>query len=288
MLFSDRLAQAVKASVPCCVGLDLHMKMLPAVVRQHPLGLIPSVHDWAKGVINALVEANIPVVKPQSAFFEALGWEGVRMLEDVIQYARQRGIIVLLDGKRNDIGSTAEGYIEAAFGAAKADAVTLSPYLGPESLDPWANHIAENPDKGAFVLLRTSNRGAIAWQGGPTSWNSKFPGSTASQIADWIRDANRGNDLGPFGAVVGATIDAVEMAAWRQALPNTWFLLPGYGAQGATAASCTPAFRADGLGAIVVSAREVLFPPKGIEETDWRAGLIQRAKAFAEDVRTLQ
>lgn len=281
--FGDQLAKVVRESVPCCVGLDPHGASLPKEfadrVVDNPAG---GLFQWSKRVLDGL-HGIIPVVKPQSALYEQFGFAGVQALEATCKYASDMGFVVLLDAKRGDIGSTAQGYITSAFEQHHADAVTLSPYLGPESLDPWHKYVVKNPGTGAFVLLRTSNPGALPWQGGPVN------GTMAQQVADWLNESNAGYyDLGPFGAVVGATIDADEMALWRKTLPRTWFLLPGYGAQGATAQDCQAGFRADGTGALVVSARDVLFPPKGAPvEADWQAGIRERAKTFAADIASI-
>ncbi len=281
MQFGERLARAVRESVPCCVGIDPHMASLPrALSGVSQLREDLRVLTWCMGVLDA-IKGIVPMVKPQSAFFEQWGPAGIEILQKTIAYAVEQGFIVLLDAKRGDIGSTAQGYITSGFEVLGADAVTLSPYLGPESLDPWRKYTTQHVGKGGFVLLRTSNPGALAWQGGPVR------GSMANNVAEWLRTANEGYDLGPFGAVVGATIDADEMVLWRRTLPNTWFLLPGYGAQGAKAEDCKPAFRKDGLGVIVVSARDVLFPAGGRTEEDWRDGVAERATAFATDIKSM-
>jgi orotidine-5'-phosphate decarboxylase len=239
------------------------------------------VEQWAFGVLDA-IHGIIPVVKPQAAFFEQLGPPGVETLTKVIAKAKEMGFITILDAKRGDIGSTAQAYVEATLsngGPMKADSVTLSPYLGPESLQPYKDYVSQAVEKGAWVLVRTSNPGARAWQGTPISGVSK-------DIALWIKEANAGHSFGSFGAVIGATIDPTEMAQWREMLWNTWFLLPGYGEQGAKAMNCKPGLRPDGLGGLIVSARGVLFPSSA-EGWGWQEGVHRRAREFADDVGSI-
>ena len=285
--FADRLAEAVRdVGSPACVGLDPEISRLPLPLLRDPEradrgAQARAARDFCLGVIDEVVGV-VPAVKPQVAYFEALGWAGVAALEEVVAAARARGLIVILDAKRGDIGSTARAYVRATLrddGPLGADAVTLSPYLGEESLAPF---LAEaDAGKGIFLLVRTSNPGADAWQVG-----GERP--IAASVAAWIRRANEGrigaSGLGPVGAVVGATLPD-EAARWRAAMPGAWFLVPGYGAQGATADDCV-AHRGDGpLGAIVVSARGVLYAADGAPEgEDWRAAIAARARSFAADV----
>ncbi|MFT6146261.1 MAG: orotidine-5'-phosphate decarboxylase [bacterium] len=208
-------------------------------------------------------------MKPQVAFFERMGWRGVRALEQVVQHATDAGLMVILDAKRGDIGSTAKAYAEATLNT--ADAVTVSPYLGPESLTPFQEH----PGKGLFVLVRTSNPGASLWQ---------TDTGTAEAVAEWVQAqavATMGADaLGDVGAVVGATVPE-EAAHWRDAMPNAWLLVPGFGAQGGTATTADPLFRSDGLGALVVSARGVLYGDHVASETNWQDAVRVRAQRLA-------
>jgi orotidine-5'-phosphate decarboxylase len=309
MQFGEHLAKVVAASVPCCVGIDPHMDRVPFELTGTPLQY--NLYTWTSGVIDAVYDAGIRVVKPQSALFEQFGPGGVNALKATIQHARNKGMVVILDAKRGDIGSTARGYVKAAYEAMGANSVTLNPYLGPESLEPFQQYFdaqtklkgAGQGGPGAWVLVRTSNPGAAPWQGQGTD---NYDGGIAHYVANWLNKANsnvytheqqlsfeRDNGeldelpLGDFGAVIGATLDAKEMAHWREKMPNTWFLLPGYGAQGASAADCLAGFRRDKTGGLIVSARAVLFQPKGEAEglRDWRIGVRERAQAFADDVR---
>ena len=289
--FADRLTEAVRRTgASACVGLDPHIDRLPEPLV-HSLGeltgqarreaLAAAAQQFCLGVVD-IVSGLVPSVKPQVAFFEALGAPGVAALESVVQGARDAGLLVVLDAKRGDIGSTARAYAHATLdddGPLGADSVTLSPYLGVESLDPFLE--ATDAGKGVFVLVRTSNAGAGQWQLG-----GEHP--IAKRVASWINAANAdrvgANDLGPVGAVIGATLP-LEAPHWRAAMPRAWFLVPGYGAQGASAADCRGHVRDDGLGALVVSARGVLYPKSGRAGQDWKDGVRERASEFAADMR---
>ncbi|MFZ5475762.1 MAG: orotidine-5'-phosphate decarboxylase [Myxococcota bacterium] len=252
-MFASRLADAVtRAGSPLCVGIDPWADRLPRPGDPGHFGL-------------AVVEAaagRVAAVKPQFAFFERFGPDGMRALAEVCRAARAKGLLVVGDAKRGDIGSTATAYAEATLARHApfpCDALTVNPLLGPDTLEPFARVAREN-DGGLFVLLRTSNPGSATWQ------EKIAPG-----IADWIGEHGA-------GAVVGATHG--ELRAWRARLPDTWFLVPGYGAQGATAADTRAAARADGLGALVNSSRAVTFPPRWDgDPAEQIAGLIDAAVA---------
>ena len=285
--FADRLTDAVLAlRAPACVGLDPHLDRLPAPLMAGAGGreaLAAAARTFCLGVIDVITGV-VPSVKPQVAFFEALGAPGVAALEDVEHAARDAGLVVVLDAKRGDIGSTARAYVQgtlAADGPLGADSVTLSPYLGTESLAPFLG--ATDEGAGVFVLVRTSNPGAAAWQHGADATDG-----IAGQVADWITASNTtrlgAHRFGPVGAVIGATLPK-EAPLWRARMPHAWFLVPGYGAQGASATDCRGHAREDGLGALVVSARGVLYPSAGRAGDDWKDGVLARAGAFAEDLR---
>ncbi len=264
MTFAERLARRVDAlGTPACLGLDPHLGKVPGTSPEAPAAdNAEAVRRFCLQVVDALAPF-LPVLKPQSAFFEALGPPGLEILIEVVRRARAAGWLVLLDAKRGDIGSTAEAYARATLdddGPMGADAVTVSPYLGPESLAPFAARGAAG--KGVFVLLRTSNPGAEAWQA-----------PVADGVAAWIRAEPAA------GAVVGATLSAPEIRRWRAALPDTWLLGPGFGAQGAGEAEVAPLFAGGGR-ALVVAARSVLFGPDPSPE-----GLVARGQAFGQAVR---
>jgi len=290
MQFGDRLTQGVLAvSSPTCVGLDPHLNRLPEPLVR---GLTPggdaalwaeAVERFCLGAIRA-VAGQVPAVKPQAAFFEQLGSPGVAVLERVCRTAQAAGLLVILDVKRGDIGSTAEAYARGTLdddGPMGVDAVTLSPYLGAESLGPFLARADRG--KGLFVLVRTSNPGSEAWQG---------PGEAgiAGRVADWIREENQARRadeaFGPLGAVVGATLPD-EAGIWRARMPHAWFLVPGFGAQGATAEDVRQHAGPDHLGALITSSRGVLFPKSGREGEDWEQGIKLRCAQLTADVRSV-
>jgi orotidine-5'-phosphate decarboxylase len=215
---------------------------------------------FRQGVLD-VVAPLVAAVKPQAAFFEQLGPAGMSALKVVIDYAAARGLLVILDGKRNDIGSTAQGYAEAYLGAGETspwgcDALTVSPYLGDDSLTPFVE-TASARGAGIFVLVKTSNPGGKRFQdivaGGQPLYRhvADYVESLAAQTAGAC-------GYGSVGAVVGATYPQ-QLAELRAAMPHTWLLIPGYGAQGGTAKDCAAAFGADGLGAIVNNSRGIIF-----------------------------
>ena len=270
--FADRLAEAVRrAGNPLCVGLDPRWESLPKSLRDRfPSdsldGLAAAFEGFCLRVLE-LVAGRVGVVKPQSAFFEACGPAGLAALQSVIRRARELGLVVILDSKRGDIASTAAAYADAAFGGTAvagrrhpvwaADALTVNPYLGRDAVEPFI-HSARQVGGGLFVLVRTSNPGAGLFQdldcGG-----KKLYRHVASAVADWNAAGLGACGLGDIGAVVGATHPR-ELAELRAELPNVWFLVPGYGAQGGSARAVAAAFRPDGMGAVVNSSRGITFP----------------------------
>lgn len=285
-MFAARLdARVQELKAPAIVGLDPHLDRLPTPLRQrfeHKTGdafrasAAEAVLEWGVAVLDGFAGI-VPATKPQIAFFEQLGSAGHAVLEVLCQEARRRGLLVLLDAKRGDIGSTSEGYARALLdddGPLAADAVTLSPYLGRDSIEPFLERC---PEKGLFVLVRTSNPGG-----------GDLQDVAAARVAGWIRTWNADYpDLGPVGAVVGATVPD-EAIALRAAMPKATILVPGYGAQGGSARDTRPCFRADKRGAVVNSSRGVIFPAPGLEEAyDSDPGEVVRvqAEAFVRDLQ---
>ncbi|MEX2172804.1 MAG: orotidine-5'-phosphate decarboxylase [Pirellulaceae bacterium] len=261
--FADRLAAAVvRVGNPVLVGLDPRAESLPP-------GLIAGVGwqavaqgyaSFCRGVID-VVAPLVAAVKPQAAFFEQLGPVGCQALAEVIQYAAGKGLLVLLDGKRNDIGSTAQGYAEGYLGPGSTsawgcDALTVSPYLGDDSLTPFVE-VAQARGAGIFVLVKTSNPGGKRFQDISAEGRPLY-----RHVADYVESlarAGRGQcGYGSVGAVVGATYPQ-QLAELRQAMPHAWLLIPGFGAQGGTAQDCAAAFDDRGLGAIVNNSRGIIF-----------------------------
>ena len=278
----DRLIDATRAARSrVCVGLDPHLELLPP--DEKGKGPVRHVRDFLFEVL-AAVERIVPCVKPQIAFFEALGPEGYALYFDVIREAHRRGLFVIGDIKRADIGSTAAAYAKAHLAAddgSAADAVTLNPYLGLDGIEPFLK-VGRTKGRGVFVLARTSNPSAKEFQGeGGAGAREGEPlyMKVGRALERWgaARIGERG--YGDVGAVVGATYPA-ELAQLRAAMPEAIFLVPGFGAQGGTADDVRAAFRADGLGAVVNSSRGVLFPFRP-DEKDWEAKVERAAREAA-------
>lgn len=267
--FADTLIDRVRAlGHPLCVGLDPHLSRIPPLFRRGSMR--PGDPDTAgavEGFLHAVVDRvadRVAIVKPQIAFFELLGSRGIAALEAVVAHARSRGLLVLLDAKRGDVGSTADAYARAYLhpdAPLVADAITLSPYVGLDSLEPFAD-AARHHGRGLFVLVRTSNPGAGSLQDLPVKDAPLFQevARSLSPLADRLRGEATG--WSSLGAVVGATWPA-QAEAVREVLPRALFLVPGYGAQGASAADAVHGFvpgPSGREGGVVSSSRGVLFP----------------------------
>jgi orotidine-5'-phosphate decarboxylase len=285
--FADRLAEAIRArGNAVCAGLDPRWDSLPAEIRARrgaaSLEAAAAAVEEFCGSFLDVVAPLVPVVKPQSAFFEAFGPAGMAALQRLLRKARERKLITILDGKRNDIASTATAYADAAFCGTEldrrlfpvweADALTVNPYLGRDAVEPFLQS-ARKVGAGVFVLVRTSNPGAGQFQDLLVSAKGEEPRPlyqhVAAAVSAWSRENLGKCGFGDVGAVVGATYPA-ELTQLRKVLPEAVFLVPGFGTQGGTAADVRPAFRADFLGAVVNSSRGIMFPFKP-DERNWEA-----------------
>lgn len=248
--FGTRLGRALATRGPVCAGIDPHAGLLEA------WGLPVNVHglsEFSKRALDGLSEA--AAIKPQSAFFERFGAAGVAVLEDLLQNARERGVITILDVKRGDIGSTMAGYAAAYLpqrAPLEADAITVAPYMGPAAFDETAQLAAEH-GKGLFALALTSN------PQGATLQRSVGQGKTvARQVIEWTRAKNEqfdaGQKVGSFGVVIGATIaDRTQVVGEALAGYTGPILMPGFGAQGGSVNA-----EDAGLNIVVSSSRAVL------------------------------
>lgn len=256
--FADRLSLAIRdKGSAVCVGIDPRTAQLPSEFRPKrdaPRESAEAVARWAEALLE-VVAPLVPVVKPQLAFFEAFGAPGFRAYHDTVIAARERGLLVIADAKRGDIGSTAEAYAEAHLEVVGADAITVNPYLGRDSLEPYVPHLRRG--KGIFVLVKTSNPGSRDLQ---DLWAGDGPlhEHVARMVHSLAKDHLGACGQSAVGAVVGATHPA-ELTRLRGVMPTAPLLVPGYGAQGATADDCATAFAADGTGAIVNSSRGITF-----------------------------
>ncbi len=247
------------------VGLDPRAEMLPKGILApgdtSDLQACASAYtSFCRSVID-VVAGLVPAVKPQAAFFEQLGPSGMAALAEIIHYAREKGLLVILDGKRNDIGSTATAYARGLLGSGGqspwgADAITVSPYLGDDSLQPFVD-VATARDAGVFVLVKTSNPGGRMFQDLVAEGRPLFR-HVAAYVEQLAAQTAAACGYGAVGAVVGATYPA-QLAELRAEMPHTWFLVPGFGSQGGTAADVAAAFDPQGRGAIVNNSRGIIF-----------------------------
>ena len=288
--FADRLGQAVeRKQSQLLVGLDPRLDLLPMELRgEGVLGraaAASAVARFCRGIMDA-VGRYVVGVKPQSAFFEALGAHGARALEEVCDYARSIGLLVVVDAKRGDIGSTARAYAEAFLEprdgqAPLADAVTASPYLGGESVEPFLASCRRH-GAGVFFLVRTSNPGAADVQDATLLDGRPLWQHIASLVHEWGQPLVGERGLSSVGAVVGATHPRGVSEA-RRLMPQTLLLLPGVGAQGATPADVARAFTSGPASALVTASRSVIYAYRGTDE-DWRAAAAAEAERLAAQV----
>jgi orotidine-5'-phosphate decarboxylase len=292
--FADRLAEEVRrAGNAVCVGLDPRAKNLPQGLLGDDGSISAIAEAYARfcnGVSDA-VASLVPIVKVQAAFFEELGPAGLAAMGRVIDHAQSRGLLVVVDAKRNDIGSTAEAYARGYLGreasAWHADALTVSPYLGDDSLTPFVE-VAHERGAGIFVLVKTSNPGGGMLQDLKCDGRPIFE-RVAEHVESLARTKLGECGYGAVGAVVGATYPA-QLTELRRAMPHTWFLVPGYGSQGGKAADVVAAFDARGLGAIVNNSRGLIFAHERPEYSarsgqNWQAAVEAATRAMIEDLR---
>lgn len=264
--FADQLATAVRrCRNPVLVGLDPRFESLPP---SFTAGVEAGDYEAAARAcavfcrcIIDVVAPLVPAVKPQAAFFEELGPAGMAALAETISYAREKGLLVILDGKRNDIGTTAAAYARAYLGAPPAspwgaDALTVSPYLGDDSLTPFVE-LCQSRGAGIFVLVKTSNPGGGLFQDLVADGRPLFR-HVAQRVEMLARQTEGECGYGAVGAVVGATYPE-QLTQLRGEMPHAWFLVPGFGAQGGGAKDVAGAFDAHGLGGIVNNSRGIIF-----------------------------
>ena len=270
--YSTRLNTRIRTlKTPALVGIDPRWELMPSSIKAVAESKSANRCErdaWAfeaysKQLID-IVAPLVPAIKPQVAFFEQLGVPGFRALDAVMRYARQAGLIVIADAKRGDIGSTAEAYADAWLAgedpnaaAWPADALTINPYLGSDSLQPFVD-LAHRRRAGLYVLVRTSNPGAAEFQDRMSDGQQLFEivARTVQRLSETTRAADR--VFGCIGAVVGATWPT-QLQQLRSEMPAVPLLIPGYGAQGGTSSDTAGAFYPDGLGAVVNSSRGINF-----------------------------
>ncbi len=258
---------------PTVVGLDPDLRKMPQCYKRigksgNPLkDAADVILRYNKDIIDTVCDI-VPAVKPQVAFYEKYGSHGFRAFEETVEYAKSKGLTVIVDCKRNDIGNTAKAYADAHLGlvetidgervpAVNADFLTVSPFLGSESISPFTD-VCTEMGKGIFVLVKTSNSSSGEIQDVKTE-NGK---TVSTVLAEYVARLSEGcigeSGYSSIGAVVGATYPE-EAAELRRIMPISYFLVPGYGAQGGGAEDILPCFNEDGLGAVVNSSRGILY-----------------------------
>ena len=272
MNIADKLNERIKLlQAPIVVGLDPVVTYIPNIFKMEKentiKGISEAIFEFNTTIIDIVADI-VPAVKPQIAFYEKYGYLGIQVFEMTVAYAKQKGLIVIEDGKRNDIGNTAYAYADAHLGESDlfdekkekifdVDFLTVSPFLGLDTIEPFIK-VAQKYNKGVFVLVKTSNSGSDLIQSVVTDG-----GITISELLADIVNTEAQESIGfsgysPIGAVVGATYpeDARKL---RKRMSNSLFLVPGYGAQGGGVADVLPCFNEDGLGAIVNASRSIIF-----------------------------
>ena len=286
---------------PTVAGLDPRIEYVPAHLQEESFaqfgqtleGAADAIWKFNQGLIDALCDV-VPAVKPQSAYYENLGWRGMAVMEKTIQYAKEKGLYVIADIKRGDIGSTAAAYAEAWLGVTKvgetecpvfdADCVTLNGYMGSDAIRPFLDQcVARN--KSAFVLAKTSNPSSMELQDMVAGDRVVYT-VMGDLIERWGKDTAGKYGYNALGAVVGATRPSV-LKELRRRLERTFFLVPGYGAQGGTAADVRYAFDELGRGAIVNASRSIMcaWQKTGKEGMDYQEAARDAAIRMRDEMK---
>ena len=286
---------------PTVAGLDPRIEYVPAHLQEESFaqfgqtleGAADAIWKFNQGLIDALCDV-VPAVKPQSAYYENLGWRGMAVMEKTIQYAKEKGLYVIADIKRGDIGSTAAAYAEAWLGVTKvgetecpvfdADCVTLNGYMGSDSINPFLDQCVAR-SKSAFILAKTSNPSSMELQDMVAGDRVVYT-VMGDLIERWGKDTAGKYGYNALGAVVGATHPSV-LKELRRRLERTFFLVPGYGAQGGTAADVRYAFDELGRGAIVNASRSIMcaWQKTGKEGMDYQEAARDAAIRMRDELK---
>ena len=291
----DLLVKKIKEkNNPSVAGLDPVVDYVPQYIREKTYkeygktlkGACEAIWEFNKALIDALYDV-VPAVKPQSAFYEMYGLEGEAVLHKTIKYAKDKGLYIILDVKRNDIGSTAQAYSSAYLGKVNidgeefspcdVDCVTVNPYLGTDGIAPFVDD-CKKYDKAIFALVKTSNPSSGELQDLKID-DKHFYEKVAECVNKWNEDTIGQSGYGAVGAVVGATYPE-QAELLRKLMPKSYFLVPGYGAQGGKAKDVAKSFNPDGLGAIVNSSRGIMCAYKKGDYKEEQFAEAARAEAI--------
>ena len=300
MSFDRLIRKIVETKNPTVVGLDPKLEYIPEELKAEAYakygktleGAAEAILSFNKGIIDAICDV-VPAVKPQCAFYERFGWQGMKALAETIAYAKEKGMFVIIDGKRNDIGTTMEAYATAHLGktdvfgekteAFGAEALTVNGYLGTDGVEPFLKE-CRSREKSLFLLVKTSNPSSGELQNRDMEGKPLYA-RMAEMVAKWGEGLDTPCGYNQIGAVVGATYPE-EQKIIRELLPKSYFLVPGYGAQGATAKDIANAFNDDGLGAIVNSSRGIMCAWKktGNNGEDYKEAARAEAIRMRDDI----
>lgn len=300
----DRLIEKiVEKQNPTVAGLDPKLDYVPEYIKakafaKHGMtlkGAAKAILEYNKGLIDALCEV-VPAVKPQAAYYEMYGYHGVKALYKTQEYAKKHGMYVITDGKRNDIGTTMEAYATAHLGRVsvgekqyepfKGDALTVNGYLGSDGINPLLK-VCKEYDKGIFVLVKTSNPSSGELQDKKIGEKTIY--QTMGEMCKlWGKELEGKYGFNGVGAVVGATYPE-ELTNLRKQLPDTFFLIPGYGAQGGSANDIAGAFNEKGLGGIVNSSRGIMcaYKKENCSERDYAGAALREAIRMKNDLMSV-
>ena len=266
----DKLIDKIKeTNNPTVIGLDPRYEMIPEYIKnkyqKNLEGVAKAIVEFNKALIDATYDI-IPAVKPQIAFYEMYGLEGMKAFEETCKYAKEKGMIVIADMKRGDIGTTAKAYSNAFLGKTKigeqeesiydVDFVTLNPYMGIDAIKPFIED-CKKYDKGAFILVKTSNPSSGDLQDLKLENGEEVYTKVVKLVEEWGADLVGKYGYSSISAVVGATYPK-QLQDLRKIAPHTFFLIPGYGAQGGKADDIALGFDENGIGGIVNSSRGLM------------------------------
>ncbi len=293
-MFTDKLIQAIEQKKsPVVAGLDPKIEYVPQLIRAQAggglEGAAAAIWEYNRQLIDALCDV-VPAVKPQLAYYEMYGLPGIAAFYKTVAYAREKGLLVIADGKRNDIGSTAEAYASAFLGhttlpegnvvSLGADALTVNGYLGTDGVKPFVDCCKAN-NKGIFILVKTSNKSSGDLQDMFLQDGKKVYELMASYVDSWGADSIGEKGYSAVGAVVGATYPE-EAYTLRKLMKRAFFLVPGYGTQGGSAADAVAGFDENGRGAIVNASRSIICAYKSSKWQQYgEAGFAEAARAEA-------
>lgn len=300
MSFDRLIEKIIETKNPTVVGLDPRLEYVPEYLQKRYLdddgwslkAASRAIFSFNKLIIDEICDI-VPAIKPQAAYYEMYGHHGIKTLERTIRYAQLKGMYVITDGKRNDIGATMEAYATAHLGSVKigeneiepfgADALTVNGYLGTDGIDPLLK-ICKERDKGIYVLVKTSNKSSGELQDKLIDGTPIYA-VMGDMCEKWGEDTIGKYGYSAVGAVVGATYPQ-QLAELRQRLPHTMFLVPGYGAQGGGAEGLKGAFDENGLGAIVNSSRAVMcaYQKEGCDERDFAKAARREVIRMRDDI----